>query len=113
MKANKKVLVSIIVAATVLFSAVLIAVYWYNHPTHYLYEDRWIIGKTAEQIEERYGEFDRHSELITGGFTKEYCVKPLGQNMWGDPVWPRYYEIYFDETGIAYKVEIFIDGRGG
>lgn len=29
-----------------------------KHPTYHAYEDEWIIGKTVEEIEERYGEVD-------------------------------------------------------
>ena len=34
-----------------------IGVFWYLHPTHYKFNDRFIIGNTKEKIIEKYGEF--------------------------------------------------------
>lgn len=113
MKNNKKTIVAIAITITVILIIALIGVYWYTHPTHYLYEDRWIIGKTADQIEQRYGSYDDNSETIYGLLIKRYCVKPGRTDGWGNPIWPEYYTIFFDEDGKAYKVEIVLGGEGG
>ena len=109
MKTNKKVIAVTAITVIIILVIALISFYWYNHPTHYLYEDRWIIGKKADQIEQRYGEFDKHF----GSSSKGYCVKKSATDWWGDATWPEYYMIYFDENEKAYKVEIVVGGWGG
>lgn len=109
MKMNKKTIWVIAIIIIVAFTITFIGVYWYNHPTHYLYEDRWIIGKSAVQIRERYGEFDKEF----GSSSKGYCVKPSRTDWWGDATWPEYYMIYFDENGKAYEVDVVVGGWGG
>lgn len=113
MKINKKMIVAIAITITLILIIALIGVYWYTHPTHYLYEDRWIIGKNAEQIEQRYGSYDYNSETIYGSLIKGYCVKPSTTDLWGDATWPKYYMIYFDEEDKACKVEVVLGGWGG
>ncbi len=108
MKITKKAIVIIVITIIITFTIVPAGVYWYNHPTHYLYNDRWIIGKSASEIEEKYGEFEKHFSNSSG-----YCVKPSRIDWWGDATWPEYYMIYFDENGIAYKVEVVEGGWGG
>ena len=109
MKISKKTIIAIITTIIVFLIIALIGVYWYNHPTHCFYEDRWIIGKNADQIEQRYGEFDKHF----GSSSKGYCVKPSTTDWWGDATWPEYYMVYFDESGKAYKVDVVVGGWGG
>lgn len=109
MKTNKKTIIFIIIAVAVISAITFIGIYWHNHPTHYLYEDGWIIGKNASQIEQRYGAYD-----IDWQTTKGYCVKSQSTDyFWGDVLWPEYYMIHFDENGKAYKVEIEVGGWGG
>lgn len=108
MKITKKAIVVIAIAIITVFTLTLIGVYRYNHPTHYLYNDHWIIGKNISEIEQRYGNYD-----IEGSLKKGYCVKPTTIDWWGDATWPQYYMIYFDENGKAYKVDIFVACVGG
>ncbi len=80
---------------------VAIGSFWYCHPTHYRYNDRFIIGSTIEQIEEKYGAFDvadytEKDELYYGA----YLVKETDE--YGNP--PVYYGITF-ENGVAVSVE--------
>lgn len=112
-KANKKTTILIIILTIIVFVALIVGIYWHNHPTHYLYKDSWIIGKTAEQIEERYGTYDYDSQTTHDLLIKGYCVKHSMTDWWGDPTWPEYYMIYFDENGEAYKVEVVVGGWGG
>jgi hypothetical protein len=79
---------------------VVVGSFWYCHPTHYRYNDRFIIGSTIEQIEEKYGEMYRwynpDEELEPIGL---YHVKKVNYDL------HRFYEIFF-ENGIAVKVEL-------
>ena len=109
MKITKKAVVIIVITMITTFTIALASVYWYNHPTHYLYNDHWIIGKSISEIEKRYGVFDKHF----GNSSKGYCVKPSTTDWWGDATWPEYYMIYFNENGKAYKVDIVVGGWGG
>lgn len=113
MKINKNTIVVIAITIIAVLTFTLIGVYWHNHPTHYLYEDRWVIGKNADQIEQRYGSYDINWETIYGSLIKGYCVKPSTTDWWGDATWPEYYMIYFDENGKAYKVDVVVGGWGG
>ncbi len=107
MKNIKKRTIIIIVTIIVVFAIGFVGIYWYNHPTHYLFEDRWIIGKDANKIEQRYGDFDKEI-----GDSKGYCVEPARVGFFGTS-WPKYYMIYFDENGVAYKVQVEDGGWGG
>lgn len=113
MRANKKTIVVTMITVIMMVTITLIGTYWHNHPTHYLYEDGWIIGKNADQIEQRYGSYDINWETIYGLQIKGYCVQTSTTDRWGDATWPEYYMIYFDENGKAYKVEIVVGGWGG
>lgn len=92
----KRIILStlILVFATVILSSCL------GEP----YDTEWIIGKTEEEIVQRYGEFDIRSpnddgSYYSGGYlVKEEHVGYLGT----DPA--EYYLIYFDPNGYAYEV---------
>jgi len=47
-----------ILASCILIVVAFICVFKYYHPTHFLYNDRFIIGNTQEKIIEKYGEFN-------------------------------------------------------
>ncbi len=108
---SKKVLVVLI---TVVMIGFFIAWFWYYHPTHYRYNDRFVIGNSINAITERYGEFDKifykhesENEISHGG----YIVKPPEVGLWGtDP--EKYYMIKF-EDGKAVSVSIEEGGWGG
>ena len=71
------------------------------------YNEKWIIGKTYEQVVEKYGEFD---EYITGkNYNGEPCctigsyiLKPRKVGYLGTTS-ASYFSIQFDLDGIAYK----------
>ena len=68
------------------------------------YDNKWIIGKSVDEIIERYGEFDlgkpNEDGLYSKGayLTKEKYVGYLG----AEPA--EYYMIYFNSEGYAYNV---------
>ena len=101
---NKKIIFILIYTHIILL--LLIAVYWYYHPTHYKFNDRFIIGKTAEKIIEKYGEFSKSQynkeDEITYGTYKIRDNTPEYIMSYDDSLW---YEIYF-ENGIAVKVRL-------
>ena len=77
------------------------------------YSESRIIGRTAEEIVEKYGEFDRtqyniKGELYAGYYvTKESRVGFLGT----DP--EEYFGIRFNEDGIAYECFERVGWYGG
>lgn len=101
---KKKIL--IILASVVLLIVVSLSVFAYYHPTHYAYNDRFIIGNTEEKIVERYGEFDRIRTNQEGEITCGiYMIRDNSPELvmgYDDSLW---YEIYF-EDGVAVKVKL-------
>ena len=96
----------IILVSVVLIVVAFICVFKYYHPTHFAYNDRFIIGNTQEKIIEKYGEFYGTSTNDDGEIT--YGVYMIRDNTpelimgYDDSL---RYEVYF-ENGIAVKVEL-------
>ncbi len=90
----------IIIILSIVFITIMCGiVYLLLHPTHYKYCDMWIIGKTLEQVEGVYGEFDYIEKTRAGYFT----------HMEGGTrcyYWMNY------ENGVIYKVNMGCE-RGG
>ncbi|WP_407453781.1 hypothetical protein [Methanobrevibacter sp.] len=101
---KKKII--IILASIVLIFVAFICVFKYYHPTHFAYNDRFIIGNTQEKIEEKYGEFNGTRINSDGEIT--YGVYMIRDNTpewimsYDDSLW---YEIYF-EGGVAVNVKL-------
>ena len=108
---KKKII--IILVSVVLIVVAFICVFKYYHPTHFLYNDIFIIGNTQEKIIEKYGEFDGTSTNNNGEIT--YGVYMIRDNTpelimsYDNSLW---YEIYFEE-GKAVKVYLREGYRGG
>ena len=47
---------------------IILILFYITHPTYYKYSDNWIIGKTIEEVEKRYGKFD----IITDNYVAYY-----------------------------------------
>lgn len=96
----------IILSSVILIVAIFICVFKYYYPTHFAYNDRFIIGNTQEKIEERYGEFynihKNDNGEITCGIYMIHDNTPELIMSYDNSLW---YEIYF-EDGIALKVEL-------
>lgn len=99
MKLKTKITI-IILSALILISAILICFWCLYEP----YDAEWIIGKSAEEIIERYGEFDRRRLNEDGFYTMGgYLVKEKRVGYLGtDP--EEFYMIYFDSNGYAFDV---------
>lgn len=112
MLSNKRKKFFIVISALLLIVMGIGGTYWFYHPTHYRYNDRLVIGKTAAQIEERYGDFDKvfyyeNGELASAGYlTEPSKITYLGKT------WPKYYFIKFQD-GKAISVKIVEGGWGG
>ena len=97
------------VCALLLFTGI----FWYFHPTHPHFNDRFVIGNTAEAIIERYGKFSKTDWNDDGEFcyaaymihddTPEW-VMGYDNSMW--------YEMYF-EDGVVTKVRVQHGWYGG
>ena len=112
-KKNWKIIVFAIASALVAV-AVFIAIYHHYHPTHYLYNDSFIIGNTEENITERYGEFskkweDEQTKETTCAFYMIRDNTPELIMSYDNSLW---YIIYF-EDGVATKVDLMEGWYGG
>lgn len=110
MKKHKKSLFIVII-----ISSLIGGLFWYYHPTHYQYNDRFIVGRSLEQITLRYGEFDKvfyadsENKIVNAA---GYLVQQEKQGFLGTS-WKKYYMIVFDSTGIAVSVSIEVGSWGG
>ena len=94
MKKRKKLFIGACVAV---FLEAMLILFWASHKTYYKYNEWWIVGKSEEEIVERYGEFDKK-----WGKSKAYYIHL--DNAWDLP--PYLYYIEFDSAGIATKVYV-------
>ena len=96
----------LILLSVVLIVVAFICVFKYYHPTHFAYNDRFIIGNTQEKIIEKYGEFygaHKNSDgEITCGIYMIRDNRPEWIMSYDNSLW---YEIYF-EDGMAAKVNL-------
>ena len=85
-----------------------IKIFQYNHPTHYKFNDRFIIGNTIENIEAEYGPLDFKGYTLDGLKVGRYLAEKGTASFWaqvmGDSDVDVYYYIYFDVEGIAKEV---------
>ena len=100
---NKKI---IILACIVLLAVASICIFRYYHPTHYAYNDRFVIGSTQEKIVRKYGEFystrkNNDGEITCGSYMIHDNTPELIMG-YDDSLW---YDIYF-ENGVAVEVKL-------
>ncbi len=108
---KKKILISSI--CTVIVLAISIGVFWYYHPTHYKFNDRFIIGNTEEKIVDKYGAFSISHNNDAGEISYgAYMIRDNTPELimgYDDSLW---YEIYF-KNGIATEVRLQEGWYGG
>ena len=79
---------------------------------HRLYDADWIVGKTRQEIQRKYGEFKREYTLDTGEDVGAYYVNydngPLDASYIHDT-----YFVFFDENDVAVRAEFRETSRGG
>jgi len=96
----------VILASCIIIIVAFVCIFKYYHPTHFAYNDRFIIGNTQEKIEEKYGGFTETRTNKDGETT--YGVYMIRDNTpewimgYDDSLW---YEIYF-ENGVAVEVRL-------
>ena len=110
MRQKKKIIISVVCLVVLLSS--LTAIFFYYHPTHYKYNDRFIIGNTADVIIERYGEFSQvqcsEDGELTCGIYMILDNTPETIMSYDNSLW---YEIYFqDRIAVSIKLQ---EGRLG
>lgn len=96
---------AIFIIAIVILVLIAFFVFKYYHPTHFAYNDRFIIGSTKDKIVEKYGEFYGTSTNIKGDITCGiYKIRDNTPELimsYDNSLW---YEIYF-ENGKAVEVK--------
>lgn len=103
----------VILASLILIVGAFVCVFKYHHPTHFAYNDRFIIGNTQEKIVEKYGEFygvrKNNDGEIRCGIYKIRDNTPELIMSYDNSLW---YEIYF-EDGVAVEVKLREGREGG
>ena len=95
-----------IIFASCVLIVLSICAFKYYHPTHFAYNDRFIIGNTQDNIVEKYGEFygihtNDDGEISCGTYMIRDNTPDLIMS-YDESLW---YEIYF-ENGVAVKVTL-------
>ncbi|MBQ8189903.1 MAG: hypothetical protein IJZ44_09010 [Lachnospiraceae bacterium] len=117
MSCSRKTRKAISILVAVLSFVIFIFAYRYTHPTHWRYNDHWILGKTAPEVIERYGPFDLLESPLTAkgeylNIKVSYLIEPERVGYLG--TYPaEYYSIHFDWRGIADNCFIELGGVGG
>lgn len=109
MNKHLKALLCVLVVVA-LVGVLAFAIYKGRNP----YDPDNYVGLTAEQIIDRYGEFDRCSYWDSTGHCRAgvYIVKPKRVGFLGTYN-EEYFVIRFHENGVAYECEYVIGGAGG
>ena len=85
-------------------------IFKYSHPTHYKFNDRFIVGNTIENIEAEYGPLKSVGNTLdglkVGRYLAEKGTASFGAQAMGYSDVDVYYYIYFDSSGIAEKVRL-------
>lgn len=76
-----------------------------SHGTWLGYNDWMVVGKTCEQVEERYGDFDREYDHKKG-----YYVG-TDQSLFLDNGMPLYYWMICDDSGVI--TDVYVDSLPG
>ena len=73
------------------------------------YHTGWVIGKSFDEVQERYGTFDYGAKIPedhTGTHMAGYIIIDEYNGLLGDLEGPRYWVIYFDENNTAVKCRL-------
>lgn len=108
---KKKIILAFACAVTIL--AISVGAYWYYHPTHFSYNDRFIIGSTSDDIIERYGEFSKEWLNDNGEINRAaYLIRDNTSDVIMNDDGSLWYEINF-EGGVAVEVRLQEGWYGG
>lgn len=99
-KKKKIVKVSLITVLIIVIGWISL-VYIFEGSSAFIYNEKWIIGKTREEIQERYGEFDCKTDYNSN--RAHYIIaESIADKYLDGPPRDRYY-ILFNEDGLAEK----------
>ena len=87
--------------------AVPMSLYIASHTAHYKYNDWWIVGRSIEEVETHYGEFD----IRVGNRVGYYLYTGNRMPIMSDSA-PRYYYMEFDENNIIREVYKCVQPEG-
>lgn len=78
------------------------------------YDEDWIIGKTYYEVIEKYGDFDLQYSTDAQGVNCAcgYLTGTNLSNLW-EELPDEFFMIYFDDDGVAYRVEKNVPRPGG
>ena len=92
---------------------ICVGIFRYLHPTHFAYNDRFILGNVKDEIVDRYGAFSREYKDESDVLIKaEYQIRDNTPELvmsYDNSLW---YEIYFQD-GVAVKVALREGYLGG
>ncbi len=101
-KIIKAIIKIIIITALIIIIGWISLVYIFEGSSAFIYNEKWIIGKTREEIQERYGEFDCQADYMPN--RAHYIVEESIVDKYLDsPPIDRYY-IVFNDEGLAEEV---------
>ena len=101
---NSKLKTAIVLLGLIALLIIAIVAFKYYRPTHFAFNDRFIIGNDYMSIQEKYGKFSRAEYSENGKiFRAAYFLRKK------DLSFSYFYIILFDDNGIAYEVKV--DGR--
>ena len=113
---SKKKIIIAISSFTVVIALIVSSVFVFRHyyPTHYPYDDGFIIGSTEEEIVEKYGEFDRQSGpyIPNTNYYKSYLIHEASGDIIFGSDYNTFYRIHF-KNGIAQSVDLRIEDKAG
>ena len=81
------------------------ALFIMSHRTCFAYNDWMVVGKTVDQVEERYGDFDREY-----GHKKAYYIG-YDQSIFLSNGLPLYYWMTCDDSGVI--TDVYVDTLPG
>lgn len=100
-KKQKVIKISLITVLIIVISWILL-VYTFEGSSAFIYNEKWIIGKTREEIQERYGDFDCQADYNPN--RAHYIVEEsIVDKCLDSPEINRYF-IVFNDDGLAEKV---------
>lgn len=100
----------IIIPTSVLIIVIAICIAWVNN-SFKSYDEEWMIGKTKQEIEERYGEFDVFQEEPEQ--LGVYILTEDKRNLFGNVDYGTRLMIFFSKDGKAISTRVESNGAGG
>ncbi len=106
MSINKKITIAIILLVIEIAVIIFAGVFVQNHSLSIKYNDNKILGKTPQEIVDKYGLFDMAEDFsLENAVSKEAVPSIAGYYMRGElDSSKRFYVIVFDENGVAESI---------